>query len=150
MDKIKSDKIKWRNIVNLFRDYTQRLFKDNLIFAFIGGSFAKNKMKKDSDIDMFVCLEERDTKKEIIFRKWYLKIHKQHGLKPDKKFFAEVIALKELDVALKYIKNFSPIFLIREKRLYDAFAWAGIIVADKVAFVGQKKVFTSRKKKLWG
>lgn len=141
------DKTRYNTITNLFRYRVKEIFGSNLVFAFIGGSFAKFKMRRESDIDMFICINKKDDIKKNNFIKWYLKIHKDNGLKPDKRFFAEVVTIKELDTALKYIKNYKPTFLIQERKLYDAFIWIGMIIASKIGFIGQKKPFIDRKKK---
>lgn len=139
-------KEKYVIIANLFQRRVKEIFGNDLIFAFISGSFAKFKLRKKSDIDMFICVRKRNNIRNKNFIKWYLKIHKDHGLRPDRKFFAEIVVIKELDMALKYIKKFRPIFLIQERKLYDAFIWIGMIAASKIGFIGQKEFFINREK----
>lgn len=134
-------------IINAFKKEVRMLFGNNVIFAFLAGSFAKNQIKKESDIDMFICLKNHDKNKERFFKKWYLRIHENHAFKPDRKFFYEVVSIKELNNKLDLANKIKPRLLIKNRDLYDGLVWAGMLITNCEGFIGNKKIF-SRKKKL--
>ncbi|MEK9135448.1 MAG: nucleotidyltransferase domain-containing protein [Patescibacteria group bacterium] len=70
------------NILKDLSRTTQNHFGDNILFTFIGGSYAKNTQKSNSDIDIFVLLKNQDYDKEITYAKYFEKFHKKYGLEP--------------------------------------------------------------------
>lgn len=144
-----------KSIIDLFRNQVKTIFGNNLIFAFIGGGFAKSKLKENGDIDMFICIKQRNRTKERDFIKWYLKIHKQYRLRADKKFFAEMVTIKDLNSALNYITISEPVFLVYDRKMYDALVWSGMVSSKNIGFVGQKPLYLEVKNraikiiKLW-
>ena len=58
------------------------LFKENLCFAFICGSVAKEKNRQKSDIDVFIATRKTDDKMMSNFKNWYLNFNLMFGFAP--------------------------------------------------------------------
>lgn len=119
-----------------FYDKIKIHFSDNLHFAFIFGSFAKGYAKQDHDIDMFICLKQRDLLKERQFIIWSKNLHLQYGLKPDIQYPAEIMTLTDLNEAISYIDVVELELKNNSQKLFDYTTWIQILADKKIAMMG--------------
>ena len=82
-------------------------FKDNLLLSFVGGSYARNTHKPDSDVDLFVILKKADRKKEIEFALAFRQFHIDNSLKF--KHCGEIFNTETLDSLINYTIQFLPL-----------------------------------------
>jgi predicted nucleotidyltransferase len=81
-----------------FKDSIEKLFSDEIVYAFLTGSFAYRDFINTSDIDVVVVLNPNGTNSEELiykrheFTKEYLKIHENYSFNPDLHFPGEVIS----------------------------------------------------------
>src|SRR5258708_4289353 len=116
------------------------------IFAFIVGSIASQSFKPTSDIDIFVCLNQRpEPSQKALFLKWYFKIHEQVKLKPDLRYPGEIMPWEQLSKKLTLIKNTPPHKQFTNSSIYDGIIWAGMLSGDQLFFIGDKHKFASKK-----
>lgn len=133
-------------ILPSFKNIIKEIFKDELIFAFICGGVAKNRANKNSDIDIFICVknkEKRNMRSE--FLKFYKQLHKVNCLKCDNLFPGEIMGLDNLDRKIKLVKKVKPTLTIKNKKIYDGIVWAGMLSGNHINFIGDKKEFLKRK-----
>lgn len=122
------------------------IFANNLSFSFIAGSFAVNKATKASDIDIFICLKERNANSETVFLDAYLKLHHDFGYTHDDEYFYEVVDLPSLKKSLELVMSTVPTMKIVDINIYDGIVWAGMLANQKMGFFGDPDVFDTLKK----
>ncbi|MBU2578309.1 MAG: nucleotidyltransferase domain-containing protein [Patescibacteria group bacterium] len=135
-----------QKIINSFEKDLPKIFANEIVFAFLCGSLAKNTISENSDIDMFICLNKKDNEKIKIFLSWYKSIHKKYGLKPDHRFPGEVMDLKILDKSLKNLSKSSLQLDAGNIKFEDGLIWTGMLSGKNKAFVGKKSHFLKRKR----
>lgn len=90
----------------------QESFGNNILFSFVGGSYATKKAKPTSDIDLFVLLARGDQDSELKFARRFLDFHRRYNLHV--KHCGEVFSLFTLDTLLeatKLIYKTAPLIL---------------------------------------
>lgn len=123
-------------IASEFQHTVQTIFKDNLEFAFIFGGVAKGYADATHDIDMFVCLNERDKYSEQHFRRWYFGIHRRVGLVPDYGDPGEIMSLAELVEKLDFLDELQITLTIRSYYAYEAIVWGDVLAGTTIGEVG--------------
>jgi predicted nucleotidyltransferase len=104
----------------------------NIVCAFIGGSFAAGRATPKSDIDVFICLRKAaDKKQKLQFAKLYYDLHAELKLFPDSDYPGEVMSIKRLKSALTRASDFLPASRLRDLAAYDGLVWAGMLVCPK-------------------
>lgn len=115
-----------------FKEQIPHFFKENLIFAFICGGFAKGYADKNHDIDMFICVNSLENHQIDHFRDWYFKIHKHYNLPYDEDCPGEIMTFHKLRASLDLIKELTiTTFAIQEYELYESIVW-GDMLSDKI------------------
>ena len=76
-------------------DYSEYIFRDNLLFSFIGGSHATGKQKIDSDVDIFIVINDSDVQSESDFAKYFILEHERNNLKFD--HIGQILTISTLD-----------------------------------------------------
>lgn len=88
------------HLESLAREKIIELFQDNICFAFVFGSFAKEIASFCHDFNLFICLNERNIINENIFRTFLLTEQIRNGLHPNDEYSIEMMSKEELDEAL--------------------------------------------------
>jgi len=144
-----------RELLGVFKKDIKEIFKNNLIFAFLCGSVAKNEFSKKSDVDIFVCLRKQDIMVLKKFNIWYRQINKNYNFLYDKQYPGEIVSLNNLNLKLKSISLVTPQFNVKKNNIYDGIVWSGMLSGKYIAFVGDKIEFLKKRKvakkivKLW-
>lgn len=115
----------------------KRIFGRNLVMSFVGGSVANGTARKNSDIDLFVCVRQRIDYEVQSFRTWYFDIHAAHGRPPDGEFPGEVVTEEELHRSLSAAEAYAPSFAVEDATVYDGLVWAGLLAGKKLAVYGR-------------
>lgn len=134
----------------IFRSFKREIkntFSEDLLFGFLCGSFVRNKVHKNSDIDIFICVKKRNEEKEILFKDWYMSLHKKVKLKPDLQFYYEIMEPKDLLVSLTEAELTIPHVRITRKVLYDGIVWAGMLSGKYTSFIGSRSIYIKFRRK---
>lgn len=116
-----------------FKASVTAIFGDNLRFAFIFGGIAKGYAKDFShDVDMFLCLKERNAQQKEEFRKFYFEVHERYGFKNDPIDPGEIVTLEQLRDSLDLLKRIKIRLAIESYQEYEAIVW-GDLFAGKVS-----------------
>lgn len=73
--------MKINDVLKKFSNTTYNYFGNNILFTFIGGSYANGTQKNNSDIDIFVLLKNQDYEKEKVCAKYFKDFHRENKLK---------------------------------------------------------------------
>ncbi len=106
-----------------FQENVQRIFGDQLVFAYIFGSFAIRRDKRHSDIDTLICVKSRDTKHIEEYLGWVFDTHEMFGRIPDFKYPAEIVTMDELLAATKLLPVLELYATQNSSAAYDAMVW---------------------------
>lgn len=135
------------NIRKEFKKNVSHIFKNNLVFGFICGSFARERSHVINDLDFFICVKKNNINNNYKFKKWYYKIHKKYGLKPDKIFPGELMSINILLRKLEKIEKINTPKIIKKNDLYDGIVWSGMLSGDYRELVGDRLLFLKLRKK---
>lgn len=139
-ENVQSSKTRLNDI--LFKEYKtfiQNLFKNNLNFSFIFGSYAKGTPKISSDVDMLVCLNKIDKEIERKFREWYFEFHYMYGKTPDFYYPGEIITEEKLNNIISNNKNIE--FKIKnDADTFDALFYTQIFTDKKREIIGNQQL----------
>lgn len=125
-------------IVQMLKEKILFYFKDNVLFSFIFGSFVKENYKTESaDIDIFICLKERNDKEEKQFKKWYIDMHYLFGMIPDFVYPAEIITYSELINIINKSESIN-INILNDNFAYDSVFLTQIILDEKKLLIGKE------------
>lgn len=124
----------------MFSEVVTTIFQDDLVFAYIFGSYAMNRAKSYSDVDTFVCLKKRDPKKVRAYLEWLFEMSEVFGKIPDFKYPAEIVELAELERAVERFKNLSLIATTNTADEYDAMLWVHSLSHYKTAVVNSDAI----------
>lgn len=122
-----------------YKNFIQSLFKNNLNFSFIFGSYAKGTPKISSDIDMLVCLQKIDKEIEKKFREWYFKYHYMYGKTPDFYYPGEIITDEKLNNIICNNKNIE-FKLKNDADTFDALFYTQILTDKKREIIGNQEL----------
>ena len=127
-----------------FKQKTKEIFQENLVFAFIFGGIAKGYAKDVShDIDMFICLSDRNNEQESKFRAFYFAIHNKFNLTPDYTDPGEVVSLSELKNSLFLLENMKISPVMKAYKEYEAIVWGDVFAGKIISPVGNIKLLES-------
>ncbi len=122
-----------------YRSFIQNLFKNNLNFSFVFGSYAKGTAKISSDIDMLVCLQKNDKETEKKFREWYFRYHYMYGKTPDFYYPGEIVTNEKLNNIICNNKNIE-FKLINDADTFDALFYTQIFTDKKREIIGNQEL----------
>ena len=121
----------------------------NIEAAFITGSIAAGKARPDSDVDIVVChsdtVDEPDRKKQA-FTEFYFDFHEQLSREPDDISPGEVLAMSELQGAVKRIERVEPATTLYERDDFDAICWAGMVISRRDILIPYSETMTNIEK----
>lgn len=136
------------NIGEDFRKSILNIFDNNLMFAFICGSFAREREELVDDLDLFICLKKNGNDYDNHrFKKWYYEIHKKYKLNPDHSFPGELMTIDILLERLREIEEVKPRIIIKKKRYYDGIVWSGMLSGKYKKFAGNRPAFLRLRKR---
>ncbi len=124
----------------LFKDTVQKIFKDNLVFAYIFGSYARNRAKSYSDVDTMVCVKKKDSLQIHQYLEWLFGISEIFGKIPDFKYPAEIVEFNQLQKAATSFENLSLVSEINSADAYDSMLWLHSLSHYKVAVVYEENI----------
>lgn len=124
-----------QNIEFEFRKKAIEVFGNNLAFAFIFGSYAKGIARANSDIDMLVCVKEKNQTQEETFTTWYFELHNRLGRIPDCDYPVEILTTENLSNMSKALPKLKLDLYKNDSIVFDYTTWAQIISDQKVAVV---------------
>ncbi len=105
-------------------------------YAFVCGSVARGQGTPDSDIDVFLCLDEMSDALHRDFGRLYLRLHRQLGLFPDGEYPGECMSADELDASLRLLEGERPAAVVSRAEVWDAVVWASMLCDAHLAPVG--------------
>lgn len=146
----KENLLRRAEIIKTFKESVIEIFKDNLIFGFISGSFATNQDTSNSDIDMFIIVQELDELQRSIFLETYTRLHQLHNRVIDEEFKFELCDIKTLELRLEVVETELPRCILR-KDIDDGLVWSSMLSKSKVGEVGNMQIIedlVSRAKKV--
>ena len=138
----KHDVIK-NDIYREFELEIKNIFGENLIFGFIFGGFSKGYATNKHDIDMFICLENRNDEQEKKFQEFYFRLHNKFGLPPDFIDPGEITTLNHLADVVKLLKAYQIRRVVRTFDEYEAIVWGDIFSGEVSCIVGDASAFQS-------
>ncbi len=110
-------------IATQFQEAARRIFGNQLVFAYIFGSFAVEKDRRFSDVDTLICVHNRLTEHVEQYLDWLFGIHEMFGRIPDFKYPAEIVPFAELQVAIAGLPTLELSTTLNEATKYDAMVW---------------------------
>lgn len=135
-------------IIEEFKAIALEVFGDNLLFGFVFGSAAKEKLivtgKDRDDLDTFICLKEPNPAAIKKYNKRLAKLHAKHKLKVDETFPSEIMTLAALKDAISAVKDLDvSINIPIQGEAYDHLFWAHALSDKKTGFIGDGKTMSS-------
>lgn len=127
-------------IETLFKNTVQRIFKDNLVFAYIFGSYARNRAKSYSDVDTMVCVKKKDSLQIHQYLEWLFEISEIFGKIPDLKYPAEIVEFNQLQKAATSFENLNLVSEINSADAYDSMIWLHSLSHYKAAVVYEENI----------
>lgn len=110
-------------IATQFQEVAQRIFGDQLIFAYIFGSFATETGRRYADVDTLVCVHNRQAEHVEQYLDWLFTMHELFGRIPDFKYPTEVVPFAELQAAVARLPTLELSASKNEAATYDAMVW---------------------------
>lgn len=106
-----------------FQETVQRIFGDQLVFAYIFGSFAVEKDRRYSDVDTLICVHSRQAEHVEQYLEWLFSIHEMFGRIPDFKYPAEIVPFADLQAAVARLPTLELTVAVNEAAKYDSMVW---------------------------
>lgn len=131
--------MKKETITSEFTEKVKEVFADDLEFAFLCGSYVREGLRPEQDIDMFLCVKNRDKVKEKIFLDWYFYLHKKYKCIPDKKYKYEITTELNLLKSINVVQGETPDTQIKKKIVFDGIVWMCMLISKKKGFIGNSK-----------
>lgn len=110
-------------VATQFQEVVQRIFGDQLVFAYIFGSFAVEKDRRYSDVDTFICVHSKQAGHVEQYLGWLFLIHEMFGRIPDFKYPAEIVLFADLQAAINRLATMELSAVQNETTKYDAMVW---------------------------
>ena len=110
-------------ITTQFQEIVQRIFGDQLVFAYVFGSFAIEKDKRYSDVDTLVCVHNRQPDHVEQYLAWLFYIHEMFGRIPDFKYPTEIVPFAHLQAATAQLPTVELSVTKNETAKYDTMVW---------------------------
>ncbi len=127
-------------IENLFKDAVQKIFQENLVFAYIFGSYARNRAKSYSDVDTMVCVKKKDPRQIRQYLKWLFEISEIFGKIPDFKYPAEIVEFDKLQKTVTTFEKLNLVLGINSSEAYNSMIWLHSLSHYKSAIVNEKNI----------
>ncbi len=128
-----------QEVINVINDIYGRAAIET---AFITGSVSAGKARPNSDIDIFVCLNDSVELPDVKKRKFidfYFDIHERLGRVPDPISPGELLIMSELRTAIERIQDVTPSATVEKRDDFDAICWAGMMVSKRDVLITPSK-----------
>lgn len=122
-----------------FKTNMTQIFSNDLLFSFIFGSYAKNRQKQTSDVDMFGCVDNINDNTLEKFKEWYFKFHYKYGLFPDFVYPGEIITREKLEDIINKNKDIE-FNLANSSAVFDSIFYTQILTDKKTSFIGNERL----------
>jgi predicted nucleotidyltransferase len=130
-----------RDIVeHLFRIKVEEIFGSNLVFAYIFGSYARNREKNYSDVDTLVCVNKKVTAQSRKFIELMFEVSEVFGKVPDFLYPAEMVTLSDIKKAVDGFSDLTLNATMNSSTAYDSMIWLHSLSHYKMAVVGEKNI----------
>lgn len=110
-------------VATQFQETVQRIFGDQLVFAYVFGSFAIGKDMRYSDVDTLICVHDRQPDQVEQYLSWLFSIHEMFGRIPDFKYPTEIVSFANLQAAMARLPTMRLSVTNNEAAKYDAMVW---------------------------
>lgn len=127
-------------IVAQFQETVQRIFGNELVFAYIFGSFASELDRQHSDVDTLICVNSKQTTHVELYLRWLFDIHEMFGRIPDFKYPTEIVLLSDLQNAIGSLPTLELSVESNVAAKYDAMIWCHSLSQPKVGIVNQENI----------
>lgn len=117
----------------------QAAFGNNLVCAFLCGSYARLGINHCRDLDAFVCLQRPAAASERRILRWYLATHDRIKRTPDPDYPGEFVSRRSLLDAIRAAHFARPSTTITNRRVFDGLVWSGMLWSPHRAFVGDQQ-----------
>jgi len=123
-----------------FQEVVQRIFGDQLAFAYIFGSFAIEKDRRYSDVDTLICVHSKQDAHVEQYLEWLFSIHEMFGRIPDFKYPTEIVPFADLQAATNRLVTMELTVTSNEAAKYDTMVWChslsqpwtGVVNSDSI------------------
>lgn len=127
-------------VENLFKENTSRIFSDNIIFAYIFGSYAINRAKSYSDIDTLICVKIKDKNQIREYLNWLFEMAEVFGKIPDFKYPAEIVEFEKLRDMTENFSNFTLSSDVNSSQKYDIMVWLHSLSHYKIGIINEENI----------
>gem|GEM_PF-6130228 len=120
-----------------FQGAVRAIFGQNLVFAFIFGSFAKGYGNEENDVDTFICVQKCSDVQNKMYIQWIYEAHMRFGYSIDKLYPCEIVE----EWRLNQLVNEAPAISLstntpNDSDTYDSVAWVHIMADKKCCVLG--------------
>lgn len=127
-------------VASQFQETVQRIFGDELVFAYIFGSFASEQDRQHSDVDTLICVNSRKAEHVEPYLRWLFDIHEIFGRIPDFKYPTEIVSLSDLRDAIESLPTLELAVKTNEAAKYDAMIWTHSLSQSMVGLVNPQNI----------
>jgi aldehyde dehydrogenase (NAD+) len=124
----------------LFKKTVVEIFAEDLIFAYIFGSYARNREKSYSDVDTFICVKKKSPEKIKKYILWIFNLCEVFGKIPDFNYPAEIVEIEELKNAIKLLPQLTLSAGGNPSRSYDMLVWTHSLSHYKIGIVKNENI----------
>lgn len=123
-----------------FGEVVRNVFGNQLVFAYIFGSFAAGRDKRYSDIDTLVCVHKSQKDQAAKYLEWLFHIHEMFGRIPDFKYPAEIVSFAELQTAVGQLATMKLSATSNEATKYDAMVWCHSLSQPWIGVINEENI----------
>jgi len=127
-------------VATQFQEVVPRIFGDELVFAYIFGSFAIEKDRRYSDIDTLVCVHNRQADHVEQYLDWLFRMHELFRRIIDFKYPTEIVLFADLQSAIHRLATMELSALQNEAAKYDAMVWCHSLSQPWVGAVAPENI----------
>jgi len=119
-----------------FESALERAFGENLVFAFVFGSFAKGFGRQGHDIDTFVCVERIVEEEALRYSASMRELHDVHGCVVDERYPFELVD----EARLERMTREAPTLVLdlddNDADTFDLVTWVQVLSDAKTCRIG--------------
>lgn len=127
-------------VTTQFQEIARNIFGDQLIFAYIFGSFAIERDRRYSDVDTLICVHNKQLDHVKQYLSWLFSIHEMFGRIPDFKYPAEIVSFADLQNATARLPTINLSVAKNETANYDAMVWCHCLSQPWIGTINPENV----------